>query len=168
MIKQNIQQLRVAFATLWAVALLIVGLYETDIFTDGILTGHSTAQFYLETLAFFLSIAGVYFALKLFSLKRIKELIHQPDEMGIHNYFNFSLLRLAFLAIPLWLDILIYYWTMNNNGIMLALITAVGTSFCWPSEGKLIQETSDEKKTSNMSQKNDKADDETHDKKSQS
>jgi hypothetical protein len=108
---------------------------------SGILTEQVTTIYILESLAFLFTISGFYFALKLFRFRIVKKSIERAGVIGLHSYLRWSIIRLVIIALPLWFDLLIYYWTINTNGGLLALIAATGTFFCWPSEKKMMQET---------------------------
>ena len=129
-----------AFLGVWTAPLLLVVLYETGLYQEGLLAGNAQMEYILQSVSILLTIGLIPFALRMFNLnlgKRIKEL---PLQHALKSYQTWSLLRLALLFVPAILALSFYYLTMNTTNLFCACMALVATLFCVPSESRIKNE----------------------------
>lgn len=119
------------YAGIWIVGILIVGLFERDVFPSGFASNEGVAYF-LNLAVIVLTLAGMYVALKLFQFpfvrRRIERAFRTDGPVRKLNY-----LRMALMAFVLYSDIIVYYATLSSQGGFCALIAALAFVFCFPS-----------------------------------
>ena len=121
------------------IAILLVVLYQSDIILEGAYAANFGMQYILETIGILTTIALVPLSLKLFSVKlaKIKE---SGAEESLQLYQQWSTVRLMIIALVTYLNILIYYMTLNSIGGLCALIGLTASVFCLPGEKKIREE----------------------------
>ncbi|WP_321519182.1 hypothetical protein [uncultured Bacteroides sp.] len=121
------------------IAILLVVLYQLDIILEGAYAANFGMQYILETIGILTTIALVPLSLKLFSVKlaKIKE---SGAEESLKLYQQWSTVRLMIIALVTYLNILIYYMTLNSIGGLCALIGLTASVFCLPGEKKIREE----------------------------
>lgn len=139
-ILKRVKLLKRAYGSLWAVAILFVILGETELFPVGILIDNVRASFYCESVSILLMALCVPLSLKLFSLVLTKKIDTYAFPVALSRYTFWSLIRLGILGVGVVFNILVYYLTLNNTGLLCALITLTASLFCVPSERKLREE----------------------------
>lgn len=136
----NILRVELGCTILWAA--ILAALFETGLLEAGYYAGNGMAEYLIDLAAVVMMIVFVPFSLKLLSFRRIKAMFVDCDEAAACRiYRHWSEVRMALLAVMLWSDICFYYLTMDNTGLMCALVAVLGLCFCVPSVDKLIYET---------------------------
>ena len=128
------------FLGVWTAPLLLVVLYETGLYQEGLLAGNAQMEYILQSVSILLTIGLIPFALRMFNLnlgKRIKEL---PLQQALKSYQAWSLLRLALLFVPAILALSFYYLTMNTTNLFCACMALIATLVCVPSESRIKNE----------------------------
>jgi uncharacterized BrkB/YihY/UPF0761 family membrane protein len=97
-------------------------------------------QYILETVGILATIAIVPLSLKLFSVKLNKVIKEANFENSLKLYQQWSNIRLVILAILTYMNIFIYYMTLNSIGGLCALIAITASVFCLPGEKKMREE----------------------------
>lgn len=139
-IKRAVVLLCTAFVCFWLVAGVIVLLGETDIMTVGLYAADESMAYILESACILATAACIPLSLKLFSvaMKRIVDKLTFPK--ALQSYILFSLLRLAFIFIPVYLGFAIYYLVLTKTGLLCAMIGLVASLFCVPDTARLRKE----------------------------
>lgn len=105
-----------------ATVLLLVILFETDIFPTGVFTESKSSEFVFLTMMEIVTLGAIPLALGLFKIKRIHSKLVERKEKAL---LPWGMLRLYLLAIPMLTNVLLYYFYMNVAfgylGIMLFL-----------------------------------------------
>lgn len=139
-IKQVVQNLKIQYVLFWLVPVILLILFETNVFNIGIYADDPTQQYIWETAGILIAIGLVPLSLKLFSVILKKKIDQQPFPVALKQYLYWSTIRLAILEIAVLLNILVYYFTLNNVGGLCALLALTASIFCLPSEKRLREE----------------------------
>jgi len=123
-----------------AVAILLVVLYQSEVILEGTYAADFSMQYLLETIGILFTIALLPLSLKLFSIKLNKEIKEAGFEEALKLYKQWGTIRLMILAFLTYLNIIIYYMTLNNIGGLCALMALTASIFCLPGEKKIREE----------------------------
>ena len=129
-----------AFIGVWTAPLLLVVLYETGLYQEGLLAGNAQMEYILQSVSILLTIGLIPFALRMFNLNLVKRIKELPLQQALKSYQTWSLLRLALLFVPAILALSFYYLTMNTTNLFCACMALVATLFCVPSESRIKNE----------------------------
>ena len=139
-IKRVIKNLKISYIVFWGLAVLLILLGELDIIPVGMYADDVRMTYYLETAGILLAAISVPLSLKLFSWVLIKKIDKASFAIALGMYFRWSGVRLLILAIPTVINLLIYYLTLSNTGLLCALLTLTASLFCVPGEKRLRKE----------------------------
>jgi len=139
-IKAVIRIMQTQFGIYIGIAVALVVLYQSDIFLEGMYADDFMMQYILETVGILATIAFVPLSLKLFSAKLKKVIKGANFENSLKLYQQWSNIRLVILAILTYMNIFIYYMTLNSIGGLCALIAITASIFCLPGEKKMREE----------------------------
>lgn len=139
-IRKTFLNLRTEYLLFWAFPLLIVILGEWECDWVGIYADNVRVSYLTETLGILLAASCVPLALKLFSWVLVKKIDMVSIPEALRLYFRWSSVRLLMLEITTLVNILIYYLTLSNTGLLCALIALTASLFCVPSEKRLREE----------------------------
>ncbi len=120
--------------------ILLVILFQSEIIIEGAYAADFKMQYILQTIGILTTIALVPFSLKIFSVKLNKVIKEADLEKALRLYLHWGYVRLMMLALVTYLNIIIYYMTLNNIGGLCALIGITASVFCLPGEKKLREE----------------------------
>ena len=126
-----------AFIGVWTAPLLLVVLYETGLYQEGLLAGNAQMEYILQSVSILLTIGLIPFALRMFNLNLVKRIKELPLQQALKSYQTWSLLRLALLFVPAILALSFYYLTMNTTNLFCACMALIATLFCVPSESRI-------------------------------
>lgn len=129
-----------AFLGVWTAPLLIVVLYETGLYQEGLLAGNAQMEYILQSVSILLTIGLIPFALRMFNLNLVKRIKELPLQQALKSYQIWSILRLALLFVPAILALSFYYLTMNTTNLFCACMALIATLFCVPSENRIKNE----------------------------
>jgi hypothetical protein len=129
-----------AFLGVWTAPLLLVVLYETGLYQEGLLAGYAQMEYILQSVSILLTIGLIPFALRMFNLNLVKRIKELPLQQALKSYQTWSLLRLALLFVPAILALSFYYLTMNTTNLFCACMALIATLFCVPSESRIKNE----------------------------
>ena len=129
-----------AFIGVWTAPLLLVVLYETGLYQEGMIAGNAQMEYILQSVSILLTIGLIPFALRMFNLNLVKRIKELPLQQALKNYQTWSLLRLALLFVPAILALSFYYLTMNTTNLFCACMALIATLFCVPSESRIKNE----------------------------
>ena len=139
-IKKLVRTLQLEYYAFIALSLLLCISYEAGWLAEGMYATDVRMQYILETIGILLAVSLVPLSLKLFSMvlaKRIKK-VSLPVAMTM--YRNWNEIRLLLLALVVFVNIFVYYATLNNIGGLCALIGVTASVFCLPGEKKMKEE----------------------------
>ncbi len=94
-----------------------------------------TLRTVFETLSILASLAGVYGALRIISLKSVSARL--SDEQG---YCFWGIVRWGMITVPLLLSELTYYLFLSTNVVAFVAICGIAMLFVWPSADRRIKE----------------------------
>ena len=136
--KKTKLQLQTFLYIVLGIIILIIGLYETDTLSSGVLSSEKQAEFLLTTFMELLTLACVYLSLRMFKFEKVhKDLIERKaDALRLWGG-----IRLALLLIPMLTNTILYYMFMNPTFGYMAIIQALCLPFVFPSEGRCLAET---------------------------
>ena len=93
-----------------------------------------------ETILILLTIICIPFSLKYYARMLTNKIDKLSIADAIKTYRTINYLRLALLALPIWIGLYIYYQMLSTTGILCALIALTASLFCVPSEKRMRQE----------------------------
>ena len=128
------------FLGVWTAPLLLVVLYETGLYQEGLLAGNAQMEYILQSVSILLTIGLIPFALRMFNLNLVKRIKELPLQQALKSYQAWSLLRLALLFVPAIMALSFYYLTMNTTNLFCACMALIATLFCVPSENRIKNE----------------------------
>ena len=115
-------------------------MYEIGWIEEGIYAGDVRLQYIWETIAILTTVILVPLSLKLFNIIMTKKVVKSSLQVAMRLYKRWNEIRLLMLAIVTFLNIYVYYTTLDNIGGLCALIGVTASIFCLPSEKKLKEE----------------------------
>lgn len=139
-IKAVTRTMQIQYAFYITIAILLAGLYQSDLIMEGTYAGDFGMQYILDTIGILTTIALVPLSLKIFSVKLNKKIKMAGFENALKLYRQWSSVRLMIIAFITYLNIMIYYMTLNSIGGLCALIGLTASIFCLPGERKLREE----------------------------
>lgn len=134
--KKKIRIHQSAYIGIWITTLLYILLSESGDLPAGFIGQDATTLYLLDILAVGLALCGTYTALRLLSLRPVKEQIRQenPEASG-KAYLRWDTLRLCVLAVSIWGCAFLYYATLSTNTAQYCLlISLLASLFCRPSQ----------------------------------
>ena len=129
-----------AFLGVWTAPLLLVVLYETGLYQEGLLAGNAQMEYILQSVSILLTIGLIPFALRMFNLNLVKRIKELPLQQALKSYQIWCNVRLSLLFVPAIMAMSFYYLTMNTTNLFCACMALVATLFCVPSENRIKNE----------------------------
>lgn len=140
LIQKTLFKLKIGYVLFWALPLLILILGECDMEWVGLYADNARISYVSETVGILMVASCVPLALKLFSWVLIKKIDKVSFPEALKLYFVWSSARLLMLEVALIINILTYYLTLSNTGLLCALIALTASLFCIPGEKRLREE----------------------------
>lgn len=140
LIQKTLFKLKIGYVLFWVLPLLILILGECDMEWVGLYADNARISYVSETVGILMVASCVPLALKLFSWVLIKKIDMVSFPEALKLYFVWSSVRLLMLEVALIINILTYYLTLSNTGLLCALIALTASLFCIPSEKRLREE----------------------------
>lgn len=120
------------------IALIIVVIYESDLFAAGILADNNKVEFILTFIMELVTICVIPVSLRLFKFRFVIERLKAKPEKEIKHWGG---IRLLMLCIPMVINTLLYYWTGFNVAFgYMAIILLLCLAFVYPSEDRCNSE----------------------------
>ena len=129
----NLINIALTLAVVLLVALLTV-LYETHIFTRGLLAGNVNVTYVVESAGILLTIVLTPVALKYFHKALIRMAYMDDDVARRRSYVKWSEIRLAMFVTIVLVNLSVCYATDDNMCGYCAIIGAIASLFCWPTK----------------------------------
>lgn len=139
-IKKTLSTVKQWFGIFWAIPIIIVLVRELLEDGNGSLADNASVVYSMETATILLTCLNVPLALKLFSWVLTKKIDQIELIPALKLYKKWSLVRLLFLFVPVFLGLATYYMCMSTTGILCAAIVLTASLFCVPSEKNLKQD----------------------------
>ena len=135
--KKILLRLKIEFALVVFLGGLMVALYESGVWEEGALMLDGTWGYLTQSACILLTLCCIPMALKLLNFKAVRMRLARGEETASwQSYCRWSEIRLALLAAPLYINLALYYATMDTIGAYCALILVNALIFCWPSADK--------------------------------
>ena len=139
-IKKLVRILQIQYWLFISLAIAYCAVYEIGWIEEGIYAGDVRLQYIWETIAILTTVILVPLSLKLFNIVMTKKVVKSSLQVAMRLYKRWNEIRLLMLAIVTFLNIYVYYTTLDNIGGLCALIGVTASIFCLPSEKKLKEE----------------------------
>ena len=139
-IKKLVRILQIQYWLFISLAVAYCVVYEIGWIEEGIYAGDVRLQYIWETIAILTTVILVPLSLKLFNIIMTKKVVKSSLQVAMRLYKRWNEIRLLILAIVTFLNIYVYYTTLDNIGGLCALIGVTASIFCLPSEKKLKEE----------------------------
>ncbi|RGN50715.1 MULTISPECIES: hypothetical protein [unclassified Bacteroides] len=139
-IKKLVRILQIQYWLFISLAIAYCAVYEIGWIEEGIYAGDVRLQYIWETIAILTTVILVPLSLKLFNIIMTKKVVKSSLQVAMRLYKRWNEIRLLMLAIVTFLNIYVYYTTLDNIGGLCALIGVTASIFCLPSEKKLKEE----------------------------
>ena len=133
----NQRILQIAFYSIVVTAILLVLLFESNVFPTGLYADNKTADFLFTTIMEILTICFIPLALRLIKDKTMKK-YDVPRRMQI--YRRKAMLRLLLLGCPLLVNTFLYYLFMNVAFGYMAIILFLCLLFIIPTKERQQRE----------------------------
>lgn len=133
----NQRILQITFYSIVVLAILLVLLFESNVFPTGLYADNKTADFLFTTIMEILTICCIPLALRLIKDKTMKK-YDVPRRMQI--YRRKAMLRLLLLGCPLLVNTFLYYLFMNVAFGYMAIILFLCLLFIIPTKERQQRE----------------------------
>lgn len=139
-IKQLLQWLQLEYVWVWVLPLVLVALYETGVMTEGAYAGDVRMDYILQTVGILLAVGLIPLSLRLFSLSLVKHVKQLTLPEALKSYRRWSEVRIGMLLVPVLVNLSFYYLTLNNTGILCAMMALIASLFCIPTRKRMLDE----------------------------
>lgn len=133
-------RLRLLFVGFWILPVILIVVGETGGDWVGMLAADVRFTYFAETACILLSAICVPVSLKLFAWVLWKKIDHAALPDALRLYSLWSIVRMALLALPVLVGLIVYYFMLSNTGVLCAFIALTASLFCLPGEGRLRKE----------------------------
>lgn len=139
-IRQLLRYLQIEYVAVWVLPLLLVALYETGVMTEGAYAGDVRMDYVLQTVGILLAVGLIPLSLRLFSLSLVKNVKQRSLPEALKSYRRWSEIRTGMLVVPVLVNLSFYYLTLNNTGVLCAMMALIASLFCVPSADKIKED----------------------------
>lgn len=139
--KQTRNILMAFFVGALVLAGLFLFIYETGMVESGMAIDSKKPEFITLTVMEIMTLAAIFFALRLFKAKQIRQDLLERKEAALRKW---GLLRLELLDVPLIANVLFYEWYLNTAFGYMAIILLICQPFVFPSMSRCVAETTSE------------------------
>ena len=136
-IRQLLRYLQIEYVAVWVLPLLLVALYETGVMTEGAYAGDVRMDYVLQTVGILLAVGLIPLSLRLFSLSLVKQ---RSLPEALKSYRRWSEIRTGMLVVPVLVNLSFYYLTLNNTGVLCAMMALIASLFCVPTRKRMLDE----------------------------
>ena len=98
--------------------------------------------FWFETIEIILTTITIPVSLKFFPWFVDHKISQYSLSKAIVKYYLYSLYRLLFIFLPIYLGVYVYYSTLSSKGIFCACIGLCASLFCIPEKKRIMQDLS--------------------------
>ena len=139
-IRQLLQCLRIEYVLIWVLPLLLAALYETGVMTEGMYAGDVRMDYILQSVGILLAVGLIPLSLRLFSLSLVKNVKQLSLPEALKSYRRWSEIRIGMLLVPVLVNLSFYYLTLNNTGVLCAMMALIASLFCIPTRKRMLDE----------------------------
>ena len=148
-IRQLLRYLQIEYVAVWVLPLLLVALYETGVMTEGAYAGDVRMDYVLQTVGILLAggvppfatpVGLIPLSLRLFSLSLVKNVKQRSLPEALKSYRRWSEIRTGMLVVPVLVNLSFYYLTLNNTGVLCAMMALIASLFCVPTRKRMLDE----------------------------
>lgn len=139
-IKKIVRGLKLQYGLFIGIAVLLCIAYETGLLAEGIYADNFRMEYIMQTVGILLAVISIPLSLKLFSFVLKKQIEEKSIFDALGRYRFWSGIRLFILLVSVLFNLVVYYSTLSNVGILCALMTIVASFFCIPGEKRLRDE----------------------------
>lgn len=132
-----LKMLKAELAVAWIVFGVVMLLGETGIITNGSVLPNTQEEFTMNCCCVLSTLLIIPLSMKLFTLNTTKGLRRMNKDEALDFYHMWSGIRLTLITAVMAFNAAAYYITLNNTGVLCAIICLCITFFCWPSRSKL-------------------------------
>lgn len=137
---KTLRRLRIAYFLVWILSALVALLYETGVLEEGTMAHDGRDIYILQSASVLLTLFLIPFSLKMFSVVVSRRITQLADEQKVLSYIRWSEVRLALLAVVVFVGLSVYYSTLSNVGGFCALLGLLALFFCWPGKERVKEE----------------------------
>lgn len=115
----------------------------------GFLANNGMASYLINTVVVVLSLGSIYFCLKLFRFKIVRnQVLNAVEEFGRKAYIKWNVIRYVILGFTLLFNFLASFLLADDTGFYCGVIVLIGCLFCHASEKnfQIMRESENEKK----------------------
>ena len=132
--------MQIEYVAVWVLPLLLVALYETGVMTEGAYAGDVRMDYVLQTVGILLAVGLIPLSLRLFSLSLVKNVKQRSLPEALKSYRRWSEIRPGMLVVPVLVNLSFYYLTLNNTGVLCAMMALIASLFCVPTRKRMLDE----------------------------
>jgi Na+/H+ antiporter NhaD/arsenite permease-like protein len=144
------KKLEWAYMVLILLPVIVNGAYQIcGSSEDGLLAENGMASYVINSLAVIVSLAAIYFCLKIFKFKKVsREVNVEDEELGRKAYIKWNAIRYVILGATLIVDFLASFLLADDSGLYCSVIVLIGCLFCHAGEKnfQMMREPENEKK----------------------
>lgn len=132
--------LKIEFAMVWVIVVLLVAGYEYGILEEGTLIGNAKAEYMVQLTGVLLAICLIPMSLRIFNLSLTKYIKNLDIQSALKSYRRWNEVRLILLLVVAVFNISFYYWTMDNAGLLCGGMALLALMFCVPGRRRMFNE----------------------------
>ena len=138
-IRQLLRYLQIEYVAVWVLPLLLVALYETGVMTEGAYAGDVRMDYVLQTVGIYWRWADSFIA------PAVQPFLGEECEAAfiagsLESYRRWSEIRTGMLVVPVLVNLSFYYLTLNNTGVLCAMMALIASLFCVPTRKRMLDE----------------------------
>lgn len=123
------------------ISLIIVLIYETEVFAAGNWAHSPEKEFICLVIMELVTICCIPLSLRLFKFKRVENKLKDDADRSLNALLKWGSCRLNMLGVPLIINSLLYYLFMNVTFLYMAIIIFLGLFFIVPTLERCATET---------------------------
>ena len=97
-------------------------------------------DYVLQTVGILLAVGLIPLSLRLFSLSLVKNVKQRSLPEALKSYRRWSEIRTGMLVVPVLVNLSFYYLTLNNTGVLCAMMALIASLFCVPTRKRMLDE----------------------------
>ena len=113
---------------------------ETGVMTEGAYAGDCPYGLCLADGRDFIGGGLIPLSLRLFSLSLVKNVKQRSLPEALKSYRRWSEIRTGMLVVPVLVNLSFYYLTLNNTGVLCAMMALIASLFCVPTRKRMLDE----------------------------
>lgn len=139
-IKALLMLLKIEFYAMWVIVIGLIAGYEYGILEEGVLIGDDSAMYVAQLTGVLLAICLIPMSLRIFNLSLTKYIKTLNIENALKSYRRWSEVRIILLLVVAVFNISLYYWTMDNTGLLCGGMAVLASMFCIPGRKRILSE----------------------------